>query len=66
VDTAIKIWEFETMKQLPTLEGYSGAVNSVEISIGEEYIESVSEDNHVRVWKMEKAWWSPYKRFHTY
>ena len=46
----IKIWEFETMKEILSINACTGILNIVEFCSSGEFILSVSDDNIIRVW----------------
>lgn len=54
-DNAIKIWEFETGRELRSLIGHNGAVNALAISPDGRLLASGSNDKTVKIWDVEKG-----------
>lgn len=53
MDTTIRVWEFETGKEIKSLIGHEKAVYSVVITSDVKYILSGSEDSTIKVWSCQ-------------
>jgi WD40 repeat protein len=52
-DKTVKLWSVESQKEVTTLQGHSGHVNSVEFSRDSKYLASGSSDNTAKLWSVE-------------
>jgi WD40 repeat protein len=51
-DKTVKLWSFETQKEIATLRGHIFTVRSVAFSRDCKYLASGSNDNSVRLWSI--------------
>lgn len=54
-DRKIKVWEFNTWKEVRLLEGHSSEVSTVAVTPNEEYLVSVSSDNTLKIWNFKSG-----------
>ena len=51
----LQVWSAADCAQTAVLSGHTGAVNSISVSPGGEYVLTASDDQTVRVWSMKSG-----------
>jgi WD40 repeat protein len=49
----VKLWSVELKNEIATLKGHNNSINSVAFSPDSEYLASGSEDQNIKLWRVE-------------
>ena len=53
MDKTIKLWNIETKKEIATLKGHVGSVNSISFNNNGKILASGSDDKKIILWNLE-------------
>ena len=53
MDKTIKLWNIETKKEISTLKGHVGSVNSISFNNNGKILASGSDDKKIILWNLE-------------